>query len=554
MSNVRKKYLLILAFIIIIFLAIIGSSYAWIKFRSVNDATANIRACVPIVNFTGGSTINGVGLKPVSRKEDGLSKNISVNLTTNCDGDTGILNLKMKLKLFPQALAHSSFKWELYKNSSSTALATGNFANNAQGDIITMVSNEVISSTVNNYTLYLYIDGTIGKNPLTMMGQSFVIEVFGEGTGAIYNEYTMAQKSISASTDPFWGSPINANQVKSITFTSINDKPASVDGEYDLSANTIGDVVMWYVQNGTGTDAQSNTINLYDVYVASRENEHNVMASPDISGLFANLSNCTSIDARGLNTRNVTNMTNLFINDSSLTTVQLNFDTSNVTSMKAMFQGCSGFTSLDLSSFDTSKVTDLSSMFYGCTKLISLNISSFNTSNVTDMSAMFDNCHKIESIDVSGFDTSKVTTMRNMFFCCVKVSVLDLSNFNTSNVTDMSAMFQGNASLTNIIFGNNFNTANVTDMSNMFKDCTHIKSLDLSNFKTVNLANAQYTFYNMSNVETIYVSDWWVTDSITSSADMFALDAKLPNYDASVIDKTNAHYNTGGYLTYKAHA
>ncbi|MBP5464820.1 MAG: BspA family leucine-rich repeat surface protein, partial [Treponema sp.] len=49
------------------------------------------------------------------------------------------------------------------------------------------------------------------------------------------------------------------------------------------------------------------------------------------------------------------------------------FDTSNVTSMKAMFGSCSGLTSITgLSGFNTSKVESMESMFNGCTVLTSL--------------------------------------------------------------------------------------------------------------------------------------------------------------------------------------
>ena len=44
-------------------------------------------------------------------------------------------------------------------------------------------------------------------------------------------------------------------------------------------------------------------------------------------------------------------------------------NTSNVTDMSCMFDGCSGLTSLDLSGWNTSKVTRMNSMFSGCSKL-----------------------------------------------------------------------------------------------------------------------------------------------------------------------------------------
>ena len=47
-----------------------------------------------------------------------------------------------------------------------------------------------------------------------------------------------------------------------------------------------------------------------------------------------------------------------------------NFNTSQLTNMKDMFNGCESLTNLDLSKFDTSKVTDMSSMFSFCGKIV----------------------------------------------------------------------------------------------------------------------------------------------------------------------------------------
>lgn len=62
----------------------------------------------------------------------------------------------------------------------------------------------------------------------------------------------------------------------------------------------------------------------------------------------------------------------------------------NVTNMTSMFQNCGSLTSLDLSSFDTSNVTNMSSMFDG-SGATTLDLSSFDTSNVTNMANMFYN-------------------------------------------------------------------------------------------------------------------------------------------------------------------
>ena len=80
---------------------------------------------------------------------------------------------------------------------------------------------------------------------------------------------------------------------------------------------------------------------------------------------FRHLGNLTTIEGlEHLNTSCVTDMSQMFFDCSSLTTLDLShFDTSNVTEMRGMFSGCSALTTLDVSHFDTSKVEDMSNMF-----------------------------------------------------------------------------------------------------------------------------------------------------------------------------------------------
>ena len=155
-------------------------------------------------------------------------------------------------------------------------------------------------------------------------------------------------------------------------------------------------------------------------------------------------------DFSHLNTSNVTYMSNMFEGCANLVFLDLsNFDTSNVRSMYCMFESCSGLTSLDLSNFDTSNVTNMQYMFSNCYSLTSLDLSNFDTSNVTNMVNLFIGCN-LTSLDLSIFDTSNVTNMESMFENCINLVSLDLSNFDTSNVTKMSWMFYNCSKLNHI--------------------------------------------------------------------------------------------------------
>ena len=255
-----------------------------------------------------------------------------------------------------------------------------------------------------------------------------------------------------------------------------------------------------------------------------------IHANPRSAKMFYNCSKLTSIQfGDGFNTSNVTDMRGMFQGCSKLTNLNLSsFNTSNVNSMASMFKWCSGLTSLDLSSFNTSNVTDMHELFRGCNKLTSLNVSSFNTSNVQRMDAMFYGCSGLTSLDVSNFNTSNVVLMtrtvdtvldyytgysggqevqiaRNnelfrfgMFAQCSSLTSLDLSSFNTSKVTDMRGLFDGCKNLTSLNVSS-FNTSNVKYMDAMFRGCSSLTSLDLSNFNTshvVSMGDVHRFFYN----------------------------------------------------------
>ena len=84
---------------------------------------------------------------------------------------------------------------------------------------------------------------------------------------------------------------------------------------------------------------------------------------------------------------------------------------------------------------NTSNVTDMSCMFDGCIGLTLLDLSGWNTSNVTDMSYMFNSCSGLTSLDLSGWNTSKVTRMNSMFSGCSKLKTIRMKDCSEATRT-----------------------------------------------------------------------------------------------------------------------
>ena len=550
-----NKYKLYMILGIIVLVLSVSSSFAYYVWKSTSNAVVSLNVCTPTVTFAGGSTINGVDMIPVLTKEEGTVKDIEVKKNSTCNRDV-TMNLYLELTTFPTELAESSFVYELYKNSETMAIASGNFANKKEGDTITLLSNQILNTSKDTYTLYIYIDGNV-DNPGTMAGKNFLFKLWGAGEGAIYKENVITTSdNPTGGTSKFFNTEVMREEIQSLTIAEDNtvpDTPGVVSK--DISQNKDGTVMLWYTPKEV-TSSDGSTKTMYDMWIGG---ENGVLQTgTNASGMFAYLTNIEKLDLSKLDTSYITNMSRMFYMSSGLKTIDLsNFDTSNVTTMDNMFDGCSSLTDLDLTNFDTSKVTSLSNMFQNCTNLKTLNISSFktpallyiagmfngckslikldlsnfDTSKVSNFSNLFQNCNSLEYLDLTSFNTSKGTQMVNMFRNCQKLKTLDLSSFNTSKIVIMSCMFYGCTSLVELNISS-FDTSKVTDMSGMLCSCKALTELDLSNFNTSKVTNMSDMFNSCSSLTKLNLLKF-DTSSLTDMSGMFYNCNSLTNLDLS---------------------
>ena len=493
-----NKYKLYMILGIIVLVLSVSSSFAYYVWKSTSNAVVSLNVCTPTITFAGGSTINGVDMIPVLTKEEGTIKDIEVKKNSTCNRDV-TMNLYLELTTFPTELAESSFVYELYKNSETMAIASGNFSNKKEGDTITLLSNQILNTSKDTYTLYIYIDGNV-DNPGTMAGKNFLFKLWGSGEGAIYKENVITTPdSATGSTSKFFNTEVMREEIQSLTIAEDNtvpDTPGVVSK--DISQNKDGTVMLWYTPKEVAS-SDGSTKTMYDMWIGG---ENGVLQTgTNASGMFAYLTNIEKLDLSKLDTSYITNMSRMFYMSSGLKSIDLsNFNTSNVTSMQGMFEGCTNLTSLDLSTFDTSKVINMYYMFNNCTLLTQLDLSNFDTSNVIGMYGMFQGCGSLTNLNVSSFNTSNVTNMTWLFADCKLLTEIDVSNFDTCKVTSMRGMFSGASSLQTLNIAN-FNLSNVDSMSVMFENCTNLINLILPNSSAPKLINIQYAFYNCTNLK-----------------------------------------------------
>lgn len=136
-------------------------------------------------------------------------------------------------------------------------------------------------------------------------------------------------------------------------------------------------------------------------------------------------------------------------------------DTSNVTDMYGMFEGCINITTIP--KLNTSSCTSMYNMFISCDNLNTIPL--LDTSNVTDMGNMFNNCYQLTTIPK--LDTSKVTSMHQTFSTCRKLLTIDITYMCNSNYGFAYSCY----SLTKLIIRNMDTIPTLS--GNAFTDCYH---------------------------------------------------------------------------------
>ena len=169
----------------------------------------------------------------------------------------------------------------------------------------------------------------------------------------------------------------------------------------------------------------------------------------DMSDLFKNNSTFNQ-NISTWDVSNVTNMSGMFYGAVTGSATAFNqpigdWDVSNVTNMSRMFYGATAFNQ-PIGDWDVSSVTDMSAMFLSSALISDVNafnqpIGNWNVSNVTDMGNMFSYARNFNQ-NISTWDVSNVTNMSNMFGAAKDFNQ-NISTWDVSSVTEMNGMFSG---------------------------------------------------------------------------------------------------------------
>ena len=169
-----------------------------------------------------------------------------------------------------------------------------------------------------------------------------------------------------------------------------------------------------------------------------------------------------------------------------------------ITSTSSLFSGNTSIEKVDLKGVDTSSATTFYYMFQGCTNLKEVNITGIDTSKVTSVGSMFSGATSLQKVVMSGLDLSKVTSVNYMFRNAANIEEIDFSNTNMSSVTSFA-----------------YTSPNNSYASAPYMGMTKLKKINMSNFNTASLNNAERMFMiqvgsydNQNHIDEIDVTHW----------------------------------------------
>jgi surface protein len=391
--------------------------------------------------------------------------------------------------------------------------------------------------------------------------QVYDLNITIEGEGEVTEEEVA---STSKAYDAGSNVKLTAVPAEGYVFSSWSGDITSTDNPVTVSVDGQKAITATFIENPVYLDDNGVTVKAYSTAKAGDKGyvdgvEYLVVDLTMLKSMIA-----ANEDVTKVVTTLITDMSNLFRLNQRFNQEIGNWDTSNVTTMRSMFEGRSNLGYLypfnrDISYWDTSKVTDMTLMFTWTS--FNQDISNWDVGNVTSMRAMFDNTNFNQ--DIGSWDTSNVTDMAYMFRTTIEQFThfnQDISNWDVSKVTDMQEMLHKRnplgasfnqpigkwnvssvVNMQSMLYGNqdfnqdlsDWDISSVTNLNILFYSCIAFNS-DISNWNTSNVETMHGLFSGATSFNQDISS--WDTSKVYRMSQMF--------YNASSFNQSIGKWNT----------
>lgn len=286
----KKKNIILLIIAIVMFI-LVGSTMAYFGWSSSAENKDQL-VDVTVAGGTGSCdklSDNNKLLYPTSTREKGriLKVTTKQQMATNAFVTWNlVVNSINETTLTTSGLKHKSFKYELVNDTTGVSYGTGSFENVTNGTTITLSTDKETLDYNKEYTfiLYLWIDGTIGNNPLDMTNQPYNFDLNCNITGT------------STKVTP----PVLTNMVQYIRYLYNNAEKKTVTNN-GINYNTAPSVrLMSDRLGGTTTDLEGGNVRYYgnpqsEIVPAWQSDRTSILANGVFGSAFTSESNCSSM-------------------------------------------------------------------------------------------------------------------------------------------------------------------------------------------------------------------------------------------------------------------
>ena len=251
-----------------------------------------------------------------------------------------------------------------------------------------------------------------------------------------------------------------------------------------------------------------------------------------------------SLDAGETGAENLSSIDKIFSCDNNASSALRNVkfarvNSSNLTTLKALFDNRTNLTSVDLSGFHTEKISDFSYMFNNCGSLNSIK-GPYTSQTVTDTAAT-----------AVYIDIPSAVDLRYMFTGAQYLTgiYLDAGEGKAENLAHTGNIFKNVTNLAHVAFKNidsqSLTTLKEYNCSGLFEGKAYLTDVDLSGFHTERIQDFSYMFNGCSSLNSIIGP--YTSQTVTDTA-ATAVYIDIPSAVDLRYMFTGAQYLTGIYL------
>ena len=417
--------------------------YCQIKSNAFNNCTKLEKIILPPIQILTNNLFNNLyNLTTVIFDNSGINLQI---IGTNCFTNTGLKELSLKecntLTLKTDSFKNcKQLKYIFIKKINNLTIEPNAFSNcNSINIVSSSVKNiKKLKPNFKGNKIYLIDDNLYSHNRNKIINKGIDI------VKGISNRYINNLEESYSTFKYIYGSPY-LNIITQNEFDA-NIKLIRSNGDIKDAVNLwikdsnkciekYGNIENWITVNVTDMSQLFNKLTSFNSNI-SKWDTRNVISMEEM------FFDCTSFDSN-INTwivNNVITMKKMFHGCENFNQDLNQWDTRNVINMNSMFKNCKLFNK-ELKYFITYKVQDMESMFYGTVKFnnpINRVGIHWDTSNVLTMKNMFNNASQFNQN--LNWDVSNVTDMSYMFYNATNFNQ-NLNQWDTRNVINMNSNF-----------------------------------------------------------------------------------------------------------------